>query len=162
MTEPVTLLIVTVVVATLAIVGLVAGFMRGRRGRGIQSLAVGVGFFGLYLSGLLAVMWQGIKQMVQWLETAVGSTTNLIGLGLVAVGVLGVILAQVAVSRARSRGPAPHPDAPHSGTEPGRSQGGHRTPPPRQQPGVGRGDGPKQADPELDEVEQILRSRGIN
>ena len=142
MTEPMALLIVTVVIATLSVVGLVAGFMRGRRGRGVQSRARGVGFVGLYLSGLLAVRWQGVKQMAQWLETAVGSTTNLIGLGLVAAGVLGVVFAQIAVSRARSRGPAPHPDA--------------------SRPGVGRGTGPQQTDPELDEIEQILKSRGID
>lgn len=171
MSEAIVLLIITVVVATLSVVGLVACWIKKRRARGIQLFGLGVTVVGLYLSGLLALLWHGLQALGSWLRTASGEAVSLIGIAVAALGLILLVLAGIRAGqrprsdadqrpdekRRRGRATGQPGKTGQRSTDRGATRPGSLPPSPHSGGPAGQASG----DADLDEVEQILKSRGI-
>lgn len=152
------LLPVCVSLAVLGVVIAVLLWLRGRRGRAVQAFGVGALPVGLYLTGLLGLVWNAGVALSRWaaqlvFNPAVWTGVGLIGLAVV-LWVVGGFVARRTPARPRVESA---PDAPAVGRGPGRPKAGK----PKQRPAstgtgaTGAGDG------EFDEIEELLRKRGI-
>lgn len=152
---------ICIIVSVVAVVLGVLMFVRGRAGRGVQLLGLAAVPIGLYLSGLLGLVLDGALALWRWVQQLALNPMVTTGLGLlglaVVLWVVGGWLARRRATRralARSTGTAPAVGARTSTS----------TPPTRP---VGSGTAPKgraqqaPADPEMDEIEALLRKRGI-
>lgn len=148
------LLPVCISIAVLGLVVAVLLWARGRRGRALQSLAVGGLPFGLYLTGLLPLVWSGAIELLRWasrlvFNPAVWAGVGLLGLAVV-LWVVGGMLSRRTRDPARVAGAAPNgPDRPVTVRKAGKSVNPAK-------PKAGNS-----GDAELDEIEAILRQRGI-
>lgn len=166
MTENVWFLVVTVVLATLAVVALVWLWLKDQRVRGIQFLLGGIGVVGLYLSGLMRVIWDGIKEMWSWSTSSLGITSVQVGLVLIVVAVVGFVVLGVW----RSRQPAQHPAAKKALKQAEKKEAKQRAKSERQvraqqstAPAASDSTGSSTSgDPDMDEIDAILKNRGIN
>lgn len=145
------LLPVCISVAVLGLVVAVVLWTRQRRGRAVQALAVGALPFGLYLTGLLPLLWSGAVELARWagglvFNPAVWAGTALIALAVV-LWVVGGMVAR------RTPGHAREPKAVKGSGRSGREVSTGKKGPAAQS---GAGD-----DSEFDEIEALLRKRGI-
>lgn len=148
------LLPVCISVAVLGVVVAVVLWVRRRRGRAVQALAVGALPFGLYLTGLLPLVWSGAVEVVRWAGGLIFDPAVWAGMGLLALAVvLWVVGGMVA---RRTPGRTREPKA--VGQAAGRS--GRRVGPGTKAPAA-RSDAGGSGDAELDEIEALLRKRGI-
>ncbi len=128
---------------------------RGNRGRVVQGVGLALAPIALYLSGLLRLLWNGIVAIGTWAAELVFSP--LVWAGLALLG-LCLVLWVVGGLVARRRAPA---KAVATGTAAGTASG---TPALPAKGRAGRAPAQQQAevDPELAEIEALLKSRGIS
>lgn len=146
------LLPICVAIALIGVVLAGLAWRRGNKGRVVQAAALVIVPFGLYLTGLLTVLWDWVVELVRWAVHLVFSPLHWIGFGILALSivlfVIGGLLARFGI-----------------GSKPtGRKQDQ------KQVPGSSGKGGPKavagrkqeaETDPELAEIEALLKSRGI-
>ena len=141
----------------LTLLGILAtgiAWRRGRKGRVVQGVGLALAPVALYLSGLLRLLWNGIVALGTWASTlifspAVWSGMALLGLCLV-LWVVGGLVARRSPRTGRTKAA---PAAATAAALPAKGPAG-RTPArqPKQQAEV---------DPEMAEIEALLKSRGI-
>jgi hypothetical protein len=138
----------------LTLLGVIAtgiAWRRGNKGRVVQGVGLALAPIALYFSGLLRLLWNGIVAFGTWASTVVFSPAIWFGMGLLG---LCVVLWVVGGLVARRSSPAPQPKAAAGSSAaaalPAKSRGG-RAPAQKQ----------AEVDPELAEIEALLKSRGI-
>lgn len=153
------LLPLCVAIALIGIVLAGLAWRRGNKGRVVQAAALVVIPFGLYLTGLLTVVWNFVVNLFRWAIHLVLSPLSWLGFGIIALAivlfVVGAVLARFSGAKdaekkekrlaRRSSGSA----LPKSGTPAAAASKGLAR---KQDPDV---------DPELAEIEALLKSRGI-
>ncbi len=153
----------------LALIGvIVAGvaWRKGSRGRVVQGIGLALAPIALYFTGLLRLVWDAVVALVSWATSIIFSPSMWFGISLlglcVVFWVVGGLLTRRSVSK---RGSAP---AASAGTRTAVGTGGSvpaKTPatkPAAKKP-AGKGKAPAQeVDPEMAEIEAILKNRGIN
>jgi len=155
------LLPLCVAIALIGIVLAGLAWRRGNKGRVVQAAALVVIPFGLYLTGLLSVLWEFVVNVVRWAVHLVFSPLHWIGFGVIALSivlfVVGALLARFGSSAAtkvkagaRSVSGQSAAALPKSGTAGSK---------PRGKAVAGKLD--PDVDPELAEIEALLKSRGI-
>ncbi len=140
----------------LGLLGLVIGviaFARGRRTRALQGLAFALAVVGLYLTGLLRLVWDAVVAVARWATGNVFDLTAWIGFGALALGIVLWIVGGV-VARRRRRAVKAAPPAKQGQVTAGKSA-------------VAQPAGRKNAKPaapqdeDMAEIEALLKSRGI-
>ena len=151
----------------IALIGvLIAGltWRKGERGRVVQGAALAVAPVGLYFTGLLRLLWDAVVAVVGWATSIIFSPTMWFGISLlglcVVLWVVGGILtrrsaAQGGTASASSTKPAVTSGRPASAGSPAVA------PAKKTAPGKGKTSA-ADIDPELAEIEAILKNRGIN
>ena len=154
----------------LGLLGLVIGviaFARGRRGRALQGLAFALAVVGLYLTGLLRLVWDAVVAVARWATGNVFDLTAWIGFGALALGVVLWIVGGI-VARHRRRAAQAGPAASAGSTKQGQVTAGQE--PARQPAGRTAQQPTRQAkqsaqqpaqDDDMAEIEALLKSRGI-
>ena len=148
----------------LALIGvIVAGvaWRKGSRGRVVQGIGLALAPIALYFTGLLRLVWDAVVALASWATSIIFSPAMWFGISLlglcVVLWVVGGLLTRRAVTR---RGSAP---AAPAGSRPAVGTGGTATskaPAPKSAP---KGKAPAQeVDPEMAEIEAILKNRGIS
>jgi hypothetical protein len=154
------LLPLCVAIALIGIVLAGVAWRRGNKGRVVQAAALVVIPFGLYLTGLLTVLWNFVVDLVRWAVHLVFSPLHWIGFGIIALSlvlfVIGAVLARLRTgAKAADKKVAGKPSGgalPRSGTASGPRAAGKAVSTRKQDPDV---------DPEMAEIEALLKSRGI-
>lgn len=135
------------------LIALVAG-RRGRRGRMLQGIALALLPLALYLTGLLGLVWDAVVAVGRWVSSTVLSPTVWAGLALLALvvvlWVVGGVLARRAPKRTKADRAAGKPAATASSSKAVTSRGGQS---PQRQAAA--------QDDDMDEIEALLKSRGI-
>ncbi len=139
----------------LTLLGIIAtgvAWRRGNKGRVVQGVGLALAPIALYFSGLLRLLWNGIVAVGTWASTLIFSP--LVWLGMALFG-LCIVLWVIGGFVARRSTPRPKEAEATSGASapaalPAKGRGGRA--PARQQAEV---------DPELAEIEALLKSRGI-
>lgn len=144
------------------IIGIVL-WIKDRRGRGLRSIGVGLGVIGLYLTGLLNLLWSAGVALVGWARQLVLDPRIWAGLGLLALMVVLWIVGGYLMNRrvkAKARG------------EVGRGHGGSQPAVQRRSSTTGgteigtqsgtRAGGGQGLDSEDAEIEALLKKRGIS
>lgn len=148
------LLPVCISVAVLGVVVAVVLWARRRRGRAMQALAVGALPFGLYLTGLLPLVWSGAVELVRWAGGLIFNPAVWAGMGLLALAVVLWVVGGMVARRTPGRVREPKAVSQAAGRS-GRGVGtGTKAP-------AGQSDAGGSGDSELDEIEALLRKRGI-
>jgi hypothetical protein len=132
----------------LALLGVIAtgvAWRRGNKGRVVQGVALALAPIGLYFSGLLRLLWNGIVAVVSWASALIFSPAVWFGMGLVGVCLVLWVVGGIAARRAKpavkaTSGPSSKAGLPAKGRAPAK------------QPPV---------DEEMAEIEALLKSRGI-
>jgi hypothetical protein len=139
------LLPVCAVLALLGVVFTAIAWRRGRRGRVVQDVALTLAPIGLYLSGLLRLLWEGVAAVVSWATTTVFSPrtwTGLAVLGLCAVlWLVGAVVVRRSPARQRAVATSPKAKPVSAGPRPASPA--------------------KDQDEDMAEIEALLKSRGI-
>lgn len=160
------LLPLTIAVSVLFVILAVIAWVRGRRGRGVQLAGVALLLPGLYLTGLLTLVWNAVTALGSWASQLVFNPAVWTGVGLLAGALLfwfigGRWAARNAVQRAEAKASGqvrsrPAQEIPGSGQVSGSGPSASRPKPAK------KGRAPASTgDPEMDEIEALLRSRGI-
>lgn len=147
----VVLLPICVAIALLGVILAGLAWRRGSKGRVLQWAAVAIVPFGLYLTGFLSLLWKAAVALVQWAVRLVFSPTLWIGVSIVGFCVLLFVIGGILARLSGDAKPREKRKKVSGGSD---------------KPQVGRGSGPKktgqaESDPELDEIEALLKSRGI-
>ena len=149
----------------LALIGvIVAGvaWRRGSRGRVVQGIGLALAPIALYFTGLLRLVWDAVVAVANWATSIIFSPSMWFGISLlglcVVLWVVGGLLTRRSVTK---RGSAP---AATAGTKPavgtGSTTGGEGTRPAK---AAAKGKAPApEVDPEMAEIEAILKNRGIS
>ncbi|MDO5683144.1 MAG: hypothetical protein Q4G46_10000 [Propionibacteriaceae bacterium] len=147
------------VAVSLTVLGLILAiilWLRGRRGRAVQALGFSVLPMGLYLTGLLVLVFDAVTALARWGVRLVFSP--IIGIGLSLIG-LAIVLWIVGGFVARRTRPAVTTGADRAAAASGRDT---------RNKGAGKALQPKApkaqasgAGDEFDEIEELLRNRGI-
>jgi hypothetical protein len=132
----------------LALLGVIAtgiAWRRGNKGRVVQGVALALAPIGLYFSGLLRLLWNGIVAVVGWASALILSPAVWFGMGLVGLCLVLWVVGGIAARRAKpavkaTSGPSSKAALPAKGRAPAK------------QPPV---------DEEMAEIEALLKSRGI-
>ena len=156
----------------LTLVGLVItalAWRRGRRGRVVQGLGLAIAPVALYFTHLLRLVWDAVVAIVAWATRIVFSPTVWIGFALlglcVVLWVVGGLIARHSAPARVSR--AEKAAAVATGSDPRQVTAGKTQPAARS----GRKSGAKSSakpsgsgdvDPEMAEIEALLKSRGID
>ena len=141
----------------LTLLGILAtgiAWRRGRKGRVVQGVGLALAPVALYLSGLLRLLWDGIVAVGTWASTLIFSPAVWFGMALLGLCVvLWVVGGLVARRSPRAGRTKAAPAAATTAALPAKGPAG-RTPArqPKQQAEV---------DPEMAEIEALLKSRGI-
>lgn len=144
------LLPVCVSVAVLGVVVAVVLWARRRRGRAVQALAVAALPFGLYLTGLLPLVWSGAVELIRWASTLIFNPAVWVGMGLLALTVVLWVVGGMVARRAPGRTDEPKPVNDAAKQQVTSTQSAAT----RSKPSGG-------GDSEFDEIEELLRKRGI-
>lgn len=168
-----TLLILCVALTVVGLIGTAVAWRRGRRGRVVQGLALTLAPVALYLTGLLQVVFDFVLGVVRWATRIVFSPTVWAGLSLLAVCVVLFVVGGFVARRSPSakevrarKAAAAEGGAPRqvgAGSAAGRTAAPAGGPAGRQA-GRQAAKGKQQAadvDPEMAEIEALLKSRGI-
>lgn len=143
---------------SLGVLGLVVAVLmwaRGRRGRALQALAVGMLPFALYLIGLLPLVWSGIVEVARWVGGLVFNPAVWAGVGVLGLSVVLWVVGSMVGRRTRGRAKS---------AEVKSGQGSKAVPSgkPASKPAKQAKSAPASSgDDELDEIEALLRQRGI-
>ena len=153
----------------LALIGvIIAGvaWRRGSRGRVVQGVGVALAPIALYFTGLLRLVWDGVVALVNWATSIIFSPTMWFGISLlglcVVLWVVGGLLTRRAAPRRSSAPAAGAGGRPAVGTG-STAAAKTSTKSPAKTAAKGKGKGPAQeVDPEMAEIEAILKNRGIS
>ena len=147
----------------LALIGvIVAGvaWRKGSRGRVVQGIGIALAPVALYFTGLLRLVWDAAVALVNWATSIIFTPSMWFGISLlglcVVLWVVGGLLTRRAVSKSGTAPAAATAGRPAVGT------GGAAT---AKAPATkaAKGKAPAQeVDPEMAEIEAILKNRGIN
>ena len=156
----------------LALIGvIVAGvaWRKGSRGRVVQGIGLALAPIALYFTGLLRLIWDAVVALGSWATSIVFSPSMWFGISLlglcVVLWVVGGLLTRRAVTK---RGTAP---AAAAGTRPAVGTGSTPAKVPTTKAATPKSATPKSAkgkapaqevDPEMAEIEAILKNRGIS
>lgn len=140
------LLPVCAVLALLGVVFTAIAWRRGRRGRVIQGVALTLAPIGLYLSGVLRLLWEGVAAVVRWATTTVFSSLTWTGLAVLGLCVVLWLVGAVVVRRSPARQQAVATSPRHAKPV---SAGPRAAAPAKDQ------------DDDMAEIEALLKSRGI-
>jgi hypothetical protein len=154
------LLPICVGLALLGVIGTGLAWRKGNKGRVVQGIAFAITPVGLYFTGLLGVVWNMVTDIVGWAVRLAFSPLVWMGFGLLALSVVLFVVGGVAAKRLgpgkaaqrRAEGakkPAVGSDRQSSGKQ---SSG-------KQQAGASSTEPP--IDDEMKEIEELLKSRGI-
>ena len=152
----------------LALIGvIIAGvaWRRGSRGRVVQGVGVALAPIALYFTGLLRLVWDGVVALVNWATSIIFSPTMWFGISLlglcVVFWVVGGLLTRRAAPRRSSAPAASAGGRPAVGTgSTAAAKTSTKTPAKK---AAAKGKAPAQeVDPEMAEIEAILKNRGIN
>src|SRR5215213_9318774 len=136
----------------LGIIGTGIAWRRGNKGRVVQGVALALVPIALYLSGLLRLLWNAIVAFGTWASTLVFSPAIWFGMALLGLCVVLWVVGGFVARRSAPRTKETKAASGRSTTAavPAKGQSGRA--PARNQPEV---------DPELAEIEALLKSRGI-
>lgn len=147
------LLPLCVAIALIGVILAGLAWRRGNKGRVVQAAALVIVPFGLYLTGLLKVLWDWVVELVRWAVHLIFSPLHWIGFGILALSVvlfvIGAILARFSSSKPKERKQVAGKSS--SGGSP--SKGAPKAVAGRKQDA--------EVDPEMAEIEALLKSRGI-
>jgi hypothetical protein len=142
----------------LTLLGIIAtgiAWRRGNKGRVVQGVGLALAPIALYLSGLLRLLWNGIVAVGTWASTLVFSPVIWLGMALLGLCVVLWVVGGFVARRSRPATPtAPAKSATGRSTTaavPAKGGQSGRTP--------ARDQG--EVDPEMAEIEALLKSRGI-
>jgi hypothetical protein len=140
----------------LTLLGIIAtgiAWRRGNKGRVVQGVGLALAPVALYFSGLLRLLWNGIVAVGTWASTLIFSPAIWFGMALlglcVVLWVVGGLVARRSTPRTKETKAAPAAGSPAALPAKGRAG---RAPAGQQKPEV---------DPEMAEIEALLKSRGI-
>ena len=146
----------------LSLIGLVItviAFTRGHRGRAVQGLALALAPVGLYLTGLLLLVWDAVVAVVRWATGNVFDLKAWIGFGVLALCIVLWLVGRVLARRGRRRAKVVAAETK------GQSQVAAGKAPAGQPAGRTTGKAPAQQpapqDDDMAEIEALLKSRGI-
>lgn len=146
----------------LALIGvIVAGvaWRKGSRGRVLQGAGLALAPIALYFTGLLRLVWDAVVALVGWAGSIIFTPSMWFGISLLG---LCVVLWVVGGLLTRRAGPAPKAAA-AAGTAKPAVGTGRTTTKPAAKKVAPKGKTPApEVDPELAEIEAILKNRGIN
>ncbi|MDO5498463.1 MAG: hypothetical protein Q4F67_02140 [Propionibacteriaceae bacterium] len=155
------LLPVCIALAALALVLAIVLWLRGRRGRALQAFGFAALPVGLYLTGLLGLVFDAVRALGGWMSRLVFNPAVWAGVGLLGLAVVLWVVGGFVARRTRARRPvAKGADAPAvTGRTPAAA-------PAKGSPATARKAGGSTAaggsgDDEFDEIEELLRRRGI-
>ena len=153
----------------LALIGvIVAGvaWRKGSRGRVVQGIGLALAPIALYFTGLLRLVWDAVVALASWATSIIFSPSMWFGISLLGLCVVLWVVGGLLTRRAATkRGSAP---ATTAGTRPAVGTGSTA---PAKVPAANvprtkapaKGKAPAQeVDPEMAEIEAILKNRGIN
>ncbi len=153
----------------LALIGvIVAGvaWRRGSRGRVVQGIGIALAPIALYATGLLRLVWDAVVALVGWASSIIFSPSMWFGISLlglcVVLWVVGGLLTRRAVTKgASTTATTPAGGRPAVGTGgPAAAKTTTKTPAKKS---AAKGKAPAQeVDPEMAEIEAILKNRGIS
>ncbi|MGJ3509317.1 hypothetical protein [Enemella sp. A6] len=146
--------------------------LRSGYGRILQGVAIILAAVGLYLSGLLPLLWSGVKAVVEWIRSVVPDTMIWTGVSFLGAALLawliGVVLNSRNVGRATAEQRAEAKAARRAAKESAKSGEGRPAVTPGRAPAgaapANRAPANKAAGDDLDdmaEIEAILKGRGI-
>ncbi|SEQ17458.1 hypothetical protein [Microlunatus flavus] len=159
------LLPLCIALALVGVVVTVVAFVRGRRARALQGLALALAPVALYLTGLLRLVWDAVVAVVRWATGNVFDLGAWIGFGLLALCVVLWVVGGVLARRTRRRTKAAAVEsreqgrAVGTGVAPARQPAGRTTAKAAAKPG--RGTAAPAEDDDMAEIEALLKSRGI-
>lgn len=154
----------------LALIGVVVAgvaWRKGNRGRVVQGVGLALAPVALYFTGLLRLLWDAVVAVIGWATSIIFTPSTWFGISLLGLCVVLWVVGGVLVARSAAKGGGP---AKVSGSTTPAVQGGRSSAPAKGVPAKGapakkapaKG---KQAaaevDPELAEIEAILKNRGI-
>jgi hypothetical protein len=143
----------------LTLLGIIAtgiAWRRGNKGRVVQGVGLALAPVALYFSGLLRLLWNGVVAVGTWASTLIFSPVIWLGMALLGLCVVLWVVGGLVARRSR---PAPKdkaqakaaagPSTPAAVSAKGRS-------------GRAPAHQPAEVDPEMAEIEALLKSRGID
>ncbi|MBO0811885.1 MAG: hypothetical protein J2P23_07535 [Microlunatus sp.] len=148
------LLPICVAIALIGVILAGLAWRRGNKGRVVQAAALVVVPFGLYLTGLLTVVWQFVVGLVDWAVHLIFSPLHWIGFGILALSVVLFVVGGLIgrfTGGAKEKAPKSVPGK-ASASVPGKAASTKAVAPRKQDADI---------DPELAEIEALLKSRGI-
>lgn len=150
----------------IALIGvLIAGlaWRKGERGRVVQGAALAVAPVGLYFTGLLRLLWDAAVALTGWATSIIFSPTMWFGISLLGLCVVLWVVGGIVTRRSTAKA-----DSVSAGSTKPAVTGGQLAPtsstavaPAKKSAPKGK-TGPADIDPELAEIEAILKNRGIN
>ncbi|QDP97333.1 hypothetical protein FOE78_16650 [Microlunatus elymi] len=148
------LLPICVAIALIGVILAGLAWRRGNKGRVLQAAALVIIPFGLYLTGFLRVIWDFVVEIVRWAFRLVFSPTLWIGFALiafcVALFVVGLVISRLSGDTKAKR----NDRGPKKSVKPAGSGGKAVT--------TARSNPAADEDPEMAEIEALLKSRGID
>jgi hypothetical protein len=150
------LLPICVAIALIGVILAGVSWRRGRKGRVLQAAALAIVPFGLYLTGFLRVLWDAVVDIVKWAFRLVISPMLWVGVSLIG---LCIVLFVIGLLLNKFGGaPEPRQRKKVAGQERTAVGGSKPTAGGKSQPGTSKS---STGDPELDEIEALLKSHGI-
>lgn len=146
------LLPICVAIALIGIVLTGLAWRRRNKGRVLQGAALTIVPFGLYLTGLLTLLWDAVVSLAQWATRLVFSPKVWIGFSILAFCVVLFVIGALLRRASGDTKPAKvdGKSAPKKSLTPAKSGGASGS------------KSSSTGDPELDEIEALLKSRGID
>jgi hypothetical protein len=147
----------------LALIGvIVAGvaWRKGSRGRVVQGIGIALAPVALYFTGLLRLVWDAVVALTGWATSIIFTPSMWFGISLLGLCVVLWVVGGLLTRRSASK-PSPAPAA-SARTRPAVGTGGAgtaKTPPKKAAPGKAPA---QEVDPEMAEIEAILKNRGIS
>lgn len=156
----------------LALIGvIVAGvsWRKGSRGRVVQGIGIALAPIALYFTGLLRLLWDAVVAVVNWATSIIFSPSMWFGISLLGLCVVLWVVGGMLTRRAAAKG-APAVAGSGSGSGGKSAVGSGRTgtavapaKPTAAKKAPAKGKQPAaDIDPEMAEIEAILKQRGIN
>lgn len=154
-----TLLPLCIGVSLVGVVVTVIAFVRGRRARAMQGLAIALLPVALYLTGLLRLVWDAVVAVARWATGNVFDLGAWVGFGLLALCVVLWVVGGVLARRSRRRAKVAATEAKAQGqVGPGRTPASR---PAARTPGRAPAKAAPPQDDDMAEIEALLKSRGI-
>jgi heme exporter protein D len=152
------LLPICVGLALLGVIGTGLAWRKGNKGRVVQGIAFAITPVGLYFTGLLRVVWDMVTDIVGWAVRLAFSPFVWLGFGLLA---LSVVLFVVGGFAAKRLGPGKSAQRRTEGTKKAAVDSGPQSTSNQSNQRAGTRSDEPPIDDEMKEIEELLKSRGI-